>query len=117
LPTYEYRCHDCGHQFERAQRMSDAPLTDCEVCGGHVQRVLFAPAIHFKGTGFYNTDYGSRRRAREGEEGAAAAPNGGAPSGDSAGGGDATPKVKEATPADKLKRAGLTKPTKAATTS
>jgi putative FmdB family regulatory protein len=119
VPTYEYRCHDCGHQFERAQRMSDEPLTDCEVCGGHVQRVLFAPAIHFKGTGFYNTDYGSRRRAKEGDDGggAATATNGGAPAGDSAGGGDAAPKVKEATAADKLKRAGLgsTKPAKAAT--
>jgi putative FmdB family regulatory protein len=117
VPTYEYRCHECGHQFERAQRMSDAPLTDCEVCGGQVQRVLFAPAIHFKGTGFYNTDYGSKRRAKEGDDGGSTSTNGDAASGDSAGGGDAKPKVKEATPADKLKRAGLTKPTKAAASS
>lgn len=115
MPIYEYRCHDCGHQFERAQRMSDEPLTDCEVCGGHVQRVLFAPAIHFKGTGFYNTDYGPRRRAKDGDEGGAATTNGDAPGGDSAAAGDAKPKVKEATAADKLSRAGLTKPTKAAT--
>jgi putative FmdB family regulatory protein len=114
LPTYEYRCHDCGNQFERAQRMSDEPLTDCEVCGGHVQRVLFAPAIHFKGTGFYNTDYGSKRRAKDGEEAGTTSGNGSTPSGDSAGGTDTAPKVKEATPADKLKRAGLAKPTKAA---
>src|ERR1043166_7171937 len=113
LPTYEYRCHDCGHQFERAQRMSAGPLTDCEVCGGHVQRVLFAPAIHFKGTGFHNTDYVSKRRSGGGDEAGSASSNG------DAGGGDSSPaekpKVKEATPADKLKRAGLAKPTKAAT--
>jgi len=112
LPIYEYRCHDCGHQFERAQRMSDEPLTDCEVCGGQVQRVLFAPAIHFKGTGFYNTDYGSKRRAAGGDEAGTASSNGDSGGGDS--GTAEKPKVKEATPADKLKRAGLTKPTKAA---
>jgi putative FmdB family regulatory protein len=117
VPIYEYRCNDCGHQFERAQRMSDEPLTDCEVCGGHVQRVLFAPAIHFKGTGFYNTDYGSRRRPKEGEDGGGAGGNGASTGGDGAGGGDALPKTKEATPADKLKRAGIgtTKPSTAAT--
>lgn len=68
MPIYEYRCSDCGHQFEVTQRMSDAPLTECEVCGGQVSKVLFAPAIHFKGTGFHNTDYGTRRRPA-GEEG------------------------------------------------
>jgi putative FmdB family regulatory protein len=68
VPIYEYRCNDCGHQFEVSQRMSDEPLTQCEVCGGQVSKVLFAPAIHFKGTGFHNTDYGSRRRGA-GEDG------------------------------------------------
>ena len=62
MPIYEYRCNDCGHQFEVSQRMSDDPLTECEVCGGQVSKMLFAPAIHFKGTGFHNTDYGSKRR-------------------------------------------------------
>jgi putative FmdB family regulatory protein len=62
VPIYEYRCNDCGHQFEVAQRMSDDPLTECEVCGGQVAKVLFAPAIHFKGTGFHNTDYATKRR-------------------------------------------------------
>src|SRR5262245_53343276 len=62
VPTYEYRCNVCGHQFERTQRMSDDPVRECDVCGGEVARVLFAPAIHFKGTGFHNTDYPSRRR-------------------------------------------------------
>jgi putative FmdB family regulatory protein len=63
VPTYEYRCNDCGHRFEVSQRMSDDPLTECEVCGGQVAKVLFAPAIHFKGTGFHNTDYARKRRA------------------------------------------------------
>jgi putative FmdB family regulatory protein len=63
VPIYEYRCNDCGHQFEVSQRMSDDPVTECEVCGGQVAKVLFAPAIHFKGTGFHNTDYARRRRA------------------------------------------------------
>lgn len=69
MPIYEYRCNPCGHQFEATQRMSDAPLTECEVCGGDVSRVLFAPAIHFKGTGFHNTDYGTRRRPVGGDDG------------------------------------------------
>jgi putative FmdB family regulatory protein len=61
VPIYEYRCEN-GHQFEVMQRMSDDPLTECEVCGAVSYRVLFAPAIHFKGSGFYSTDYGTRRR-------------------------------------------------------
>jgi putative FmdB family regulatory protein len=70
VPIYEYRCDDCGRQFEVAQRMSDDPVTECETCGGHVTRVLFAPAIHFKGKGFHNTDYGTKRRpVGEGGEG------------------------------------------------
>ena len=92
--------------------MSDEPLTDCEVCGGHVQRVLFAPAIHFKGTGFHNTDYVSKRRSGGSDESGTASGNDDASGGDS--GTAEKPKVKEATPADKLKRAGLAKPTKAA---
>lgn len=69
MPIYEYRCSACGHQFEVAQRMSDDPVTECEVCGGQVSKVLFAPAIHFKGTGFHNTDYGTRKRPPASEDG------------------------------------------------
>jgi putative FmdB family regulatory protein len=61
VPFYEYRCVK-GHTFEVRQSMSDEPLTTCEVCGAEASRVLFAPAIHFKGSGFHNTDYGSKRR-------------------------------------------------------
>jgi putative FmdB family regulatory protein len=70
LPTYEYECPDCGERFEALQRMSDDPITECPNCAEHnVRRVLFAPAIHFKGKGFYSTDYGTRRRGGEGESG------------------------------------------------
>lgn len=61
MPTYEYRCDDCSHQFERFQKMSDEPVTECESCGGRVQRVLFPVAVHFKGTGFYTTDYARKK--------------------------------------------------------
>lgn len=69
MPFYEYRCVK-GHTFEVTQRMSDEPLTTCEVCGAEASRVLFAPAIHFKGTGFHNTDYGTKRRGGGGDDGA-----------------------------------------------
>jgi putative FmdB family regulatory protein len=60
LPTYEYRCPN-GHTFEVVQRMSDDPVTVCEVCGEPVQRVFHPVAVHFKGSGFYATDYGRAR--------------------------------------------------------
>ena len=61
MPIYQYRCVN-GHEFEVMQRMADDALDTCEVCGAAASRVLFAPAIHFKGSGFHNTDYGTRRR-------------------------------------------------------
>ncbi len=64
MPIYEYRCEN-GHTFDVMQRMADDPLTTCQVCGAPAQRVLHAPAVHFKGSGFYNTDYGTKKRARE----------------------------------------------------
>ena len=76
MPIYEYKCEN-GHTFEAMQRMSDEPLTDCSTCGAPVQRVFHPVAIHFKGSGFYNTDYGKRKR------GAAAKEDGSAPKSDS----------------------------------
>ena len=70
MPTYEYRCEN-GHNFEVMQRMSDDPVQTCEVCGASVQRVFHPIAVHFKGSGFYNTDYGTKKRAREKEASAA----------------------------------------------
>jgi putative FmdB family regulatory protein len=58
MPIYEYRCPQ-NHLFEVFQRMTDPPVEVCEVCGqGPVQRVLYPVAVHFKGSGFYTTDYG-----------------------------------------------------------
>jgi putative FmdB family regulatory protein len=62
MPIYEYRC-DNGHNFEVMQRMTDDPVTSCEVCGAPVQRVYHPVAVHFKGSGFYNTDYGKKQKA------------------------------------------------------
>ena len=61
MPLYDYRCEN-GHIFEVMQRMSDDPITECVECGAPVQRVLHAPAVHFKGSGFYTTDYGRKKR-------------------------------------------------------
>jgi putative FmdB family regulatory protein len=69
MPIYEYRC-DNGHQFEVMQRMTDDPIVSCERCERPVQRVFHPVAVHFKGKGFYNTDYGTKRRAREMEKSA-----------------------------------------------
>jgi putative FmdB family regulatory protein len=90
MPIYEYRRPD-GSTFDVMQPFSEEPLTHDPETGVRVERVLHAPAVHFKGKGFYNTDYGTRKRQREGAaagEGAASepSPNGGSP-GDSNGAG------------------------------
>jgi putative FmdB family regulatory protein len=66
MPIYEYRCEN-GHTFEVMQRMTDDPVSVCSTCEAPVQRVFHPVAVHFKGKGFYNTDYGTRRRQREQE--------------------------------------------------
>jgi putative FmdB family regulatory protein len=68
VPIYEYRCPN-GHTFELFQRMSDPPAETCVTCGaGPVEKLLFPVAVHFKGSGFYSTDYGSRKsKAKDGE--------------------------------------------------
>jgi putative FmdB family regulatory protein len=57
MPIYEYKCNSCGTKFERIEKFSDAPLETHEDCGGAVERLLSAPALQFKGTGWYVTDY------------------------------------------------------------
>jgi putative FmdB family regulatory protein len=64
MPIYEYKCKK-GHVFEVKQSFTDEPLTKCEVCGAPVEKVFHPVSVHFKGSGFYNTDYGTKRRARE----------------------------------------------------
>jgi putative FmdB family regulatory protein len=68
MPIYEYRCPE-NHLFEVFQRMTDEPVEKCEVCGASpVARVLYPVAVHFKGSGFYTTDYGRGSKGKRGKE-------------------------------------------------
>ncbi|MGE5281625.1 MAG: FmdB family zinc ribbon protein [Chloroflexota bacterium] len=78
MPIYEYKCEN-GHVFDVIQKMSDEPLTACQECGAPAERVLHPVAVHFKGSGFYNTDYGKKKK------GAAANGSSGEGSGESKG--------------------------------
>ena len=61
MPLYEYECGACGHRFEVIQKFSDSPIEKCRLCAEPVHKLLSAPAIQFKGTGWYVTDYASKR--------------------------------------------------------
>ena len=61
MPIYEYKCEK-GHVFDVIQKMSDEPLSECQECGAPAERVLHPVAVHFKGSGFYNTDYGKKKK-------------------------------------------------------
>jgi putative FmdB family regulatory protein len=61
VPIYEYKCEN-GHVFDVMQKMTDEALTECQECGAPAVRVLHSPAVHFKGSGFYNTDYGKKKK-------------------------------------------------------
>ena len=65
MPIYEYRCLKCGHQFEKLQSISDHAVKKCEKCGARVTRLFHPVAIHFKGSGFYSTDYGKKSAPRD----------------------------------------------------
>lgn len=65
MPIYEYRCLKCGHQFEKFQNITDDAVSHCEKCGERVTRLFHPVAIHFKGSGFYTTDYGKKAAARD----------------------------------------------------
>jgi putative FmdB family regulatory protein len=68
MPLYEYHCTSCGQRFEVLQRFSDAPLRECPQCGGAMTKLISAPALQFRGSGFYLTDYGrSGGRKSDGE--------------------------------------------------
>ena len=71
MPIYEYRCTN-GHTFEVFQSMSEDPVDKCIECGVTAERVLSAPAIHYKGSGFYTTDYGRSRKKEPSKDGAGA---------------------------------------------
>ena len=67
MPIYEYRCEN-GHTFEVMQRMTDDPVASCQTCEAPVRRVFHPVAVHFKGSGFYNTDYGKAKRGASGSD-------------------------------------------------
>ena len=75
MPIYEYRCEN-GHVFDVMQKMTDGPVTECQECGAPVERVFHPVAVHFKGSGFYNTDYGKQKRSGGSSDGASSSENG-----------------------------------------
>jgi putative FmdB family regulatory protein len=99
MPIYEYRCEN-DHRFELLQKFSDEPVSVCQVCGAPAQRVLHPVAIHFKGSGFYSTDYGrGKKSAATGDgkagEGGDAKPASEKSASSSKGEGSASPKAAE----------------------
>jgi putative FmdB family regulatory protein len=94
MPLYEYKCHKCGKQFEVMQKFSDAPLTTHEGCGGDVDRLLSAPALQFKGSGWYITDYAKAKSSTP------AAKTGDSGSGDSAAKTEGKPDTKTGSKSD-----------------
>ncbi|MGE5326592.1 MAG: FmdB family zinc ribbon protein [Deltaproteobacteria bacterium] len=98
MPLYEYRCRKCGNVVEKIQKFSDAPLTRCEKCGGKLEKLLSPPAIQFKGSGWYVTDYA--RKSSPGPSGS----NGGSGSGDGAKSDSKTKAEKPGAPAPAAKK-------------
>ena len=70
MPTYQYACTECGHAFEQVQKFTDDSLTECPECSGRLRKVFNAVGVVFKGSGFYNTDYGTAKRKRESDKSA-----------------------------------------------
>ena len=83
MPTYEYRCEN-GHEFETFQSMAEDPISECMECGAPAVRVLSAPAVHFKGSGFYTTDYA--RKGKKGSDSSSGSSSDGSSSSDSSSG-------------------------------
>jgi putative FmdB family regulatory protein len=67
MPLYEYKCKKCGHRFEKILKFSDKPVKKCPECGGAVEQVISAPAVQFKGSGWYVTDYANKSQAPAGD--------------------------------------------------
>jgi putative FmdB family regulatory protein len=93
MPLYEYKCKKCGHRFERIQTYSAEDAKECPVCQGEVERLISAPAAHFKGSGFYSTDYAAKPASSgKSQDGAGSSDSSSAGSGDKA----AAPKTESA---------------------
>jgi putative FmdB family regulatory protein len=99
MPIYEYVCKKCGQKTEVIQRIGEAPLRVCPHCGGRLKKAISAPAIQFKGSGWYITDYA--RAKKESGTGAKAEADGGEKTGDKA---DKTDKTEKAGQAEKVSR-------------
>ena len=97
MPTYEYQCKTCGHHFERVQRFSDAPITECPECGEAVRRVIHPAGVIFKGSGWYITD----SRKSGGESASTGATNGAKTEGSAEAKGDGDAAKSESKPAEK----------------
>jgi putative FmdB family regulatory protein len=69
MPLYEYQCKKCGHRFEKIQKFSDKMVKKCPDCGGPVEQMISAPAVQFKGSGWYVTDYAKKSHAPSSDSG------------------------------------------------
>jgi putative FmdB family regulatory protein len=100
VPIYEYKCEN-GHVFDVIQSFADEPLTECQECGAPAVRVLYSPAVHFKGSGFYNTDYGKKKaKANGGGSGEGSESKSESSSSDSSKSSDSKPETKSGAAAD-----------------
>jgi putative FmdB family regulatory protein len=111
MPIYEYKCEK-GHVFDVIQRMTDEALTECQECGAPAVRVLHPVAVHFKGSGFYNTDYGKKKKGAAANGGSGSEGSGSESSSESKGSGESSGESKSSD----SKSSGDSKP-KASTTS
>jgi putative FmdB family regulatory protein len=76
MPLYEYQCDACSHRFERIQKFSDPLIDVCPSCGGTVKKLLSSPAIQFKGSGWYITDYAKKSSSKDDGKGSGSTPTG-----------------------------------------
>jgi putative FmdB family regulatory protein len=77
MPNYEYLCKDCGHRFEQIRKFSDKQLRKCPKCGGVIEQVISAPAVQFKGSGWYVTDYAKKGATSTGSSSSSEGDSGG----------------------------------------
>ena len=101
MPLYEYQCQKCGHRFERIQRFSDPLVKKCPECGGKVEQLLSAPAVQFKGSGWYVTDYAKKSSASSSKSESKSDSDSKSDSGKDSGKKDSKPKAESASKSDK----------------
>jgi len=102
MPTYGYRCSNCGHEFEIQQKITDPPLKACPKCEGKLSKILYPVGISFKGSGFYSTDYkGSGKDSAGSSDGSAGSSDGAAASSNSSKGSESKAETKSESKSDK----------------